>query len=279
MRLFEYIAKIALAMFISLTIVGPAYSANFKTSDGVSIDFEVSGEGEAFVMLHSGMMSREDMRVQIDHFSKSYQIIALDSREQGRSSSSPEQISYDLMARDVVELLDHLNIEKANMFGQSDGGITALVAAHKYPQRLINLIIHGAVYNYTAYPAEQRQGWENISFDQASDEDTNPQGFPGMAISHYLLSRKNLNDFDTHLQEMSHMWATSPNLTKDDLGKIKVPTLVIVGDHWDISIPHTVVMHEALADSELFIAPGATHYIHREKPDLLHKVIEDFLQK
>lgn len=272
--------KYAIAAFMAIvTFPLSASAVQFKTEDGVTIDYEVRGDGEALVLLHSGMMSREDMRVQIEHFSHLYKVIALDSREQGRSSSTEEEISYALMAADVVALLDHLQIEKANMFGQSDGGVTGLMAAHLYPKRLNKLIIHGAVYNIEAYPAEQRQGWMLTVFDENNPEDMDPKGFPGMAISHYLLGRDDLVSFESHLQEMSKLWATSPTLNKSDLNNIQAPVLVIVGDHYDISINHTVSMHEALPNSELFIAPGATHFIHHEKPDLLHKVIGDFLKE
>ena len=99
-----------------------------------------------------------------------------------------------------------------------------------------------------------------------------------MAFKHYLLGRDDLSNFENHLQEMSMMWATSPNLTKEDLNSMNTSTLVIVGDHYDISLSHTVEMHEALANSELFVAPGATHFIHQEKPELLHQAMHNFLQ-
>ncbi len=249
----------------------------FKTSDGVILDFEVAGKGDALVMLHSGMMSRDDMRGQIEYFSEFYQVIALDSREQGRSSAAPTQITYELMAGDVVALLTHLDIEKAHFFGQSDGGVTALLVSHLYPQRVMKSVIHGAVYNHSAYAVEQKEGWKNVMFDQKDESALDPDGFPGMAIPHYLKGRQGLSDFEAHYQEMSLMWATQPNLSQEDLAKINVPTLVIVGDHWDISIPHTVELHEALPNSELFVAPGATHFIHQEKPDMLHRIMHDYL--
>ena len=95
-------------------------------------------------------MSREDMRVQIEYFSEFYQVVALDARGQGRSTSSPTAISYQAMVSDVIGLLDHLKIEKASIFGQSDGGITALLTTHYHPERFEKLIIHGAVSNYNA---------------------------------------------------------------------------------------------------------------------------------
>jgi pimeloyl-ACP methyl ester carboxylesterase len=270
--------KILTVLLMTVLGVSTTLADTFKTTDDVTIDYEIAGVGETLVMLHSGMMSREDMRGQIDYFSDFYKVISIDAREQGRSTSSSEQISYQLMANDMIGVLDQLNIKKASLWGQSDGGVTALMVTHLYPERVEKLIIHGAVYNHSAYPASQKEGWKNVSWDKDSELDNDPEGFPGMAFEHYLLGRPDLTQFESHFQEMSMMWATSPNLSKDDLGNINVPTLVIVGDHYDISIPHTVEMHEALNNSELFIAPGATHFIHQEKPKLLHKIMHEFLR-
>ncbi len=278
MRIIDYFC-LSLVYFCIMSFVHTVHANSFKASDGTMIDFEVVGSGEPLVLLHSGMMSREDMRRQINHFSKEYKVIAIDSREQGRSSSSSSRITYELMVSDVMGIIDQLNIQKTYVFGQSDGGVTALLLSFYHPERILKSVIHGAVYNHSAYPDDQKERWKNITWSKDDEGDNNPAGFPGMAIEHYLLGHKDLKDFKAHLQEMSFMWATSPNLTKEDLGKINIPIMVIVGDHYDISIPHTVEMHEALPNSELFIVPGATHFVHEEKPDLLHKVIGDFLKQ
>ncbi len=269
------------SLFLLLTFfltLNTSYSEVYLSDDGVRIDYEVTGKGTPLVLLHSGMMSREDMRAQIDYLSGYFKVVAIDAREQGRSSHSESRITYELMAGDVVGVLDDLGISRAHVFGQSDGGITALMMAHLFPDRLNKIAIHGAVFNFEAYPLEQRNRWLNISWDSDNEESSNSASFPGMAIPHYLLGQDNLNDFEEHLQEMATMWATSPELTKEDLKKIRTPTLVIVGDHYDISLLHTIEMHEALADSQLFVVPGATHFVHEEKPELLHRVIHDFLE-
>lgn len=271
--------KISLVIIFTLLGISKSMSDTFKTVDGAIIDFEVKGEGSPLVMLHSGMMSREDMRQQIDHFSNYYQVVAIDARGQGRSSSSSRQISYQIMANDLMTIIDHLKINKFSIFGQSDGAITALIATHLNQHKIEKLIIHGAVYHYSAYPIEQRENWKNIKWSKDDPRDNDPNGFPGMTIESYLLGRSDLSNFESHLKEMANMWATSPNLNKNDLNEIMVPTLVIVGDHYDISISHTIEMYEALGNAELFVAPGATHFIHQEKPDLLNKVIYDFLKK
>jgi pimeloyl-ACP methyl ester carboxylesterase len=229
------------------------------------------------VMLHSGMMSRDDMRAQIDYFSNHYQVIALDARKQGRSSGSSEQISYELMSNDFIALLDHLSIKKTSVFGQSDGGITALLATHHHPERINKLIIHGSVFSYNAYSPQVIEGMKNITWDPKSTKDNDRSIFPGMAIESYLLGHDDLHNFERYLQEIASMWSSSPNLSVKDLNQIKVSTLVIVGDHHDVSLSHTIKMHEALSHSQLFVVPGGTHFVHQEKPELLHKVMHNFL--
>jgi pimeloyl-ACP methyl ester carboxylesterase len=263
----------------ALLSVPKAMASTFKTSDDVTIDYEITGEGFPLVMLHSGTMSRDDMGAQIEYFSKYYQVIALDSREQGRSSGSSSQITYELMSNDVIELLDHLAINKANVFGQSDGGISALLATHQNPERINKLIIHGAVFNYQAYSPQVIEGMKNITWDAKSTIDNDRSQFPGMAIESYLLGHKDLSNFERYIQEMARMWSSSPNLTVKDLNQIKVLTLVIVGDHHDVSLSHSIEMHQALTNSQLFVVPGGTHFVHQEKPELLHKVMLDFLME
>ena len=268
----KILSTVALCAF---TLVASAET--YVADDGASIDYEVSGNGIPLVLLHSGMMSREDMRTQISYFSQYFKVIAIDAREQGRSSSSASDISYERMASDVAGVLDDQGVAKANVFGQSDGGITALMISHLFPERLQKIAIHGAVYHFEAYPLEQRNGWLTISWDSEDENARSPEGFPGMAIPHYLLGQDNLDNFESHLKEMAEMWATSPDLSKEDLEQMETPILVIVGDHYDISIAHTLEMHEILNNSELFVVPGATHFVHEEKPDLLHRVVHDFL--
>jgi pimeloyl-ACP methyl ester carboxylesterase len=138
-------------------------------------------------------------------------------------------------------------------------------------------IIHGTVFSYKAYSSQEIEGMKNIRWDPKSAKDNDRNVFPGMAIESYLLGHKDLSNFENHMQEMARMWSSSPNLRVKDLNKIKVSTLVIVGDHYDVSLSHTIKMYEALSNSQLFVIPGGTHFVHHEKPELLHKIMHDFL--
>jgi hypothetical protein len=74
-----------------------------------------------------------------------------------------------------------------------------------YSERLEKLIIHGAVFNFEAYPTSQREGLLNITWDANSESANDPSEFPCMAIEHYLLGREDLSDFKVYLQEMAKL--------------------------------------------------------------------------
>ncbi len=252
---------------------------HFITDDGASISYEVSGKGSPIVLLHSGMMSREDMREQITHFSKRYQVIALDSRAQGRSSNTNTPISYQRMAADVIGLLDSLKIEQAHIIGQSDGGITALYLARYYPNYVNKLITLGAVYHYNAYPKQQLSFLANFTFDATNQQHTDPAQFPGMMIDSYKMSYSSVDGFGARLAPMLAMWTTSPTFTTSDLAKITQPALVINGDRYDVPLKHVLAFYHGLPNAQLFIMPNGDHFLHRSDPQLLHTIIERFLAK
>ena len=73
----------------------------------------------------------------------------MDSRGHGRSSFDETPISYELMASDVLGLMDHLGIDKASIVGWSDGGIIGLELAIHHPERLNKVVAYGANFDPT----------------------------------------------------------------------------------------------------------------------------------
>jgi pimeloyl-ACP methyl ester carboxylesterase len=87
-------------------------------------------------VIHGNGGSIHDMAAQIDYFRKRYKVIAMDSRDQGKSGDSADTITYEKMAADLAALLDHLKAGPANVLGWSDGGIEALLLAVRYPAKV-----------------------------------------------------------------------------------------------------------------------------------------------
>jgi len=106
----------------------------FFTHDGVRLYYEVHARGEPLLLVHGNGGSTADFTLQIPYFSKRYCVIAMDSRDQGRSSDSAGAITYERMAADLAALLDHLKVGPVNVLGWSDGGIEALLLPGQRPR-------------------------------------------------------------------------------------------------------------------------------------------------
>jgi len=243
--------------------------------DDVTLDYVIKGSGPPLYLLHGGMESRDSFEKQIPELSKSFTVVALDSREQGRSSRADAQISYELMSKDVVALAQHLGHEHISIMGSSDGGVTALTTAINEPGLVDKLILLGANYHFDSYPEETYKFIANYEWDGNID----PIGYPGIFIKHYMTGNDDLTGFKDLLKEMSLMWTTSPTFSITDLGRVKAKTLVINGDHEDMSLEHIVSLYEALAEAQLFIVPDGTHYSLEEKPDLINSAVLKFLNE
>jgi pimeloyl-ACP methyl ester carboxylesterase len=78
--------------------------------------------------------------------------------------------------------------------------------------------------------------------------------------------------------KFTEMIQREPHIPVDELTRISAPTLVIVGDDDLVSLEHTVALFRAVPNSELAVIPGASHAVVIEKPELLNRIVLDFLE-
>ena len=95
--------------------------------DGASIYYEVTGDANtpALLLLHGGFGNLEDFNPILPELAKPFRIIGIDSRGQGKSTLGLQPLTYERLQKDVVCVLEHLNIDTLSILGFSDGGITA----------------------------------------------------------------------------------------------------------------------------------------------------------
>src|SRR5574340_605313 len=117
------------------------------THDGVKLYYEVYGAGEPVLLVHGNGGKIADLAAQIDHFRKRYKVIAMDSRDQGRSGDSADRITYEKMADDLAALLDHLQSGPGYVLGWSDGGIEALLLGIRHPAKVKKIAAMAANLN------------------------------------------------------------------------------------------------------------------------------------
>src|SRR4051794_27027412 len=147
--------SVVLAQEATPTAVAPPQDLLSKGADygtgqtakinGIDIYYEVYGEGDPVILLHGGLADGDQWVSVIPAIvAAGFQTVVMDSRGHGRSSFDDTPISYALMAKDVLGLMDHLGIGKADIVGWSDGGIIGLELAMTHPERLHKVVAYGA---------------------------------------------------------------------------------------------------------------------------------------
>lgn len=130
---------LALGLLVGSTLYGEPVSHRFTTSDGVNIHYLTDGEEGDYVMLVHGFTSSARgnwYNTEIaQQLAEHYRVIAIDMRNHGESQIVQER--QPGIVRDVLELLDHLEIDKVHMHGYSMGGATTLAVLAYAPERLI----------------------------------------------------------------------------------------------------------------------------------------------
>src|SRR5262249_45844209 len=137
----------------------PAARSGNANVNGISIYYAVYGNGPPVILLHGGLANADYWGNQITALMRRRTVIVMDSRGHGRSTRDARPYGYDLMADDVVGLLDFLNVPKADVVGWSDGGILGLALAIRHKDRV------GRVFAFAA---------NTVASDAKHDEENNP---------------------------------------------------------------------------------------------------------
>ena len=116
----------------------------FKTQDGCSLYFETHGFDSArplVVFLNGIMQTTVYWKMHVAAFEDRFQVLLYDARAQGQSDSGERKLSLENHAADLVALLDHVGVEKADLVGLSHGAKVALACAAHFPERVGRVVL------------------------------------------------------------------------------------------------------------------------------------------
>ena len=235
-------------------------SGQYFTHDGIKLYYEVYGTGEPLLLVHGNGGSIGDLGAQIAHFRKRYKVIAMDSRDQGRSEDSKEKLTYEKLTDDLAALLDHLKVGPVNVLGWSDGGIEALLLGIRHPAKVKKIVAMAANLN----PSENAIYPEILGLVKSMIDGISP------ADRETLRGRREL--------KVTGMLLDEPNIDPKALEAITAPTLVLASDHDLIRDEHTVEIYRHIPNSQLAIFPNATHLIPFDDPVSFNATVERFLR-
>lgn len=275
----------ALLFCLSITALAQIpYGSNTKVGKriqvgDISMYYETYGKGEPLILLHGGYGSSEMMGGMIAAFSKKYQVIAVDSRSQGRTTDSDEkELTYAQMALDVNGFMDLLKLKKAKFVGWSDGGNIALELALIHPEKIDKAVILGANFlgESKGVFLKMDTTWKMNPNDPLYAKIKKP-------ISQYFSTYERLapdkSKIASSKKKVTDNAFNNPNITLAQLNSIQVPFLVMAGDHDMFTIDHTIALYKNLPQASLYIVPDATHASPYEEPELVHSEILRYLGK
>jgi pimeloyl-ACP methyl ester carboxylesterase len=233
---------------------------------GARIYYATYGQGDPVILLHGGLGNSDHWANQVPALSEKFQVIVIDSRGQGRSSRAKGPISYDVMASDVVAVMDKLEIKRASMVGWSDGGEIALKLGIGYPDRVDKLFVFGS--NYDSSGSKPRNG-------------TPPQTFNAYAQKckiDYLRMSKTPRAYDSLVDYLLPIWRNPMGFTKDQLRSIQAPTMVADGDHDEVIVLDQVEeMSKLIPNGQFKVFTDASHFALWQVPSEFNQTLIEFL--
>ena len=237
---------------------------------GVNTWYDEEGSGEPLVLLHGGLCTNETWAAQIPVFAERFHVLAPERRAHGHTADVEGPLTYAAMADDTIGFLDKVVGGPAHLVGWSDGGIVGLLVAIARPDLVRKLVAIGANYDTTGVVPEAEEMFGNMTPD---GDDT--AMFRSMYEMH---SPDGPEHWPVVFGKFGEMLQREPHIPVGDLARISAPTLVIAGDDDIVSIEHSDALYRAIPNSELAVVPGASHAVVIEKPDLLNRIVLDFLE-
>jgi pimeloyl-ACP methyl ester carboxylesterase len=232
--------------------------------NGIKMYYETYGDPVKYslLLIHGNGGDILAERCQIEYFRNSYYVIAADSRFHGKTENGSEPLTYDLMAKDMNELLDQLKIDSAYIIGQSDGAIIGMLLAINYPAKVSKLVATSPNLrpDSTAMPL----WWINYLKEE---------------LRKAKIKLKENNSSPALFRDWTYLnlMYKYPRITHEELSKIQAKVLIMAGDGDMIKLEHILEIYQNISKAQLFIMPGATHFMLREEYSLFNQIVGRFL--
>lgn len=233
--------------------------------NGIGIHYAIYGQGSPVVFLHGGLANTDYWGNQVPAVAAYHTVILVDSRGHGRSTRDTRPYGYDLMADDVVAVLDLLKIPKADIVGWSDGGILGIDLALRHKDRI------GKVFAFAA---------NTVTSGVKEGVEKNPTfaAYIERAGHEYEAHSATPKEYNAFVDQISKMWAGQPNWTDEQLKSIETLILVVDGDHDEaIKREHTEYIAATIPHAGLLILPNVSHFAFLQDPALFNSTVLHFL--
>jgi pimeloyl-ACP methyl ester carboxylesterase len=237
--------------------------AGYAPVNGLSMYYEIYGEGRPLILLHGAYQTIDTLGPILPGLAATRRVIAPEQQGHGRTADVDRPITYEQMADDTAALLQHLGIERADIFGYSMGGATALQLAIRHPASVRKLIVVSAGYTSDSMHPAALEMFPSIS----------PELFAGTPIeAAYLRNAPNAGDFPKLVEKLKELDTTEFAWPADDIRGIAAPTMIVLGDSDVVRLEHAVELFrllgggvmgdiEGMPTSQLAVLPSTSHFM------------------
>jgi pimeloyl-ACP methyl ester carboxylesterase len=244
-----------------------AEDEGFVENDGARIWYAAYGSGPAVVLLHGGLGNSGNWGYQVPALARSgRRVFVVDSRGHGRSTRDDRPYTYELMATDVLAVMDRLGIDKAALVGWSDGACTALILADREPERVSGVFFFAC------------------NMDPSGTKEFVPTPVIDRCFSRHRKDYQALSAtpdrFDDFVKAVGRMMSTEPNYSAGDLARIRVPVAIVLGEQDEfIKRDHADYLARSIPDAEFILLPEVSHFAPLQRPEHFNREVLGFLDR
>jgi len=245
---------IPLQLFAQIPYGNNPETGKYVQTTDAKIYYEVYGRGEPLLLIHGSVYGYIDEFENIfPLLTKNHKVIAVGLRGHGKSEIGDRDYSYDLLAQDMIAVLNAENIDRINVMGFSSGAITAVKMAAAYPERVMKVVSIAGALSGIDKTAERKQQQKEMTADEFIANNKK-----------FVENRKKLmpepDRFADFYEKLMKVDSNPDWISEEDASKIKSSVLVVGGDR-DAYFPVKAFlkMYSIIPNSKLLILPGDGH--------------------
>jgi len=223
----------------------PGSTNGYAAVNGLKMYYEIHGSGAPMVLIHGGGSTLQTTfgRV-LGEFAKNHKVIAVEIQAHGHTADIDRPLSFEQDADDIAELLKQLNIEKANIFGFSNGASTTLQFAIRHPEMTNKIVVASTFY--------KRAGAPDWFWDMMSKPTF--EGMPQPYKDAFLKINPDSNALHRMYERDVARMQSFTDIPEEQMKSIKAPAFIILGDV--VTAKHAAEMQRLISNSRLAILPG-----------------------
>jgi 3-oxoadipate enol-lactonase len=264
--------------------------------DGCRIWYELKGSGDYLLQIPGMFFAHANFGRVTDAMAEHFTVIDFDQRGTGLSDRPSQRYSIELWAEDCALLLDALGVERAHVHGTSAAGMVAIRFAAEHPQRVDRLVIDCSAAKLDFVGRAMCEVWKALAHAYGLGSRELALNIASQACSRAFLDGDEGAATVESIRELVAQNCTPETFSAvcdamievdltADLGRIRAPTLVTVGDQ-DVMTPidqgpqgvGNRAIAEGIPGARLHVMEGIGHANLLEAPELTTRVVLEFLK-